>query len=196
MYPACCVCCLWNVVALPGSGMPLCILILIGGIANFVGSFFSCCQKSLCGLVTFVVTAWMSLVFRIIAMIVLGTATAMLDTFCEDNRSDFEDDYQLYDDDQYANDDNVVSISTMQACEDATDAVISVISVGTVIIGIWLIVSLAGAVLGCRGVLKEPPESADGCKCPCGVQEPAAGGKHETVAVVVGEAAVTKEPEV
>lgn len=175
LYPACCVCCLMEG-AIGVSGFPVCILILAGGIANFVGGIVSCCKKSMCGLITFTVTSWISLILRIVAMIVIGMVTKTIDEYCETE----------HDDDTWDKSD----------CEEATDYVLQYMATALVIVGIWLIVSLAGAVLGTRGVMVEPPESADSCKCPCGVQTPDAGGKHETVAVVVGEAAVTKEPAV
>lgn len=175
LYPACCVCCLMEG-AVGVSGFPFCILILAGGIANFIGSIISCCKKSMCGLVTFTVTSYISLILRVVAMIVIGIVTKTVNEYCETD----------HDDDTFDKDD----------CESLTNKVLELLTTALVIIAIWLLVSLSGAVLGTRGTLVEPPESADSCKCPCGVQTPDSGGKHETVAVVVGEAAVTKEPEV
>jgi len=189
LYPACCVCCMAGGVGLPG--MPICILILLGGIANFVGSIVAVCKKSMCGLVTFVVTSWISLILRILAMVIIGVMTQRLDVYCEENADDGSTKTYYYGDTVVTQDDD----GNMDTCEAITDAILGYFATALVIIGIWLIVSLAGAVLGTRGVLVEPPESAESCKCPCGVQEPAQG-KHETVAVVVGEEAVTKEPAV
>ena len=51
---------------------------------RIVGGIVSCCKKSMCGLVTFTVTSWISLILRLVALVVISMWTDYFNTYCDD----------------------------------------------------------------------------------------------------------------